>query len=127
MYNLKTGITIKLQQDGDRLYTSVLNKGGNENYLLTETEVNQWETSRLSNDEPKLYIVNTDDGTRRCIAQGITNGKPSFSPDGKFVIWYDTDKQNYYTFNLVTGLTSNITKAISTKIYNEKWDRASQL
>ncbi|WP_449435445.1 alpha/beta hydrolase family protein [Pedobacter steynii] len=73
--------------------------------------------------------------TKEVIAVSLTTGKKikmsqklvtssMVSPDGKFLIYYDGKEQNFFTHELSTGITRNITNGIKTEwgIY-PKWSR----
>src|SRR5205085_970481 len=71
-------------------------------------------------EKKKLYIVNTKTGSRDSIEGSIDNG--SFSPLGKYAIWYDGEKKAYYTYNLKQGIIRNITKKIKYPLFIESAD-----
>lgn len=58
-----------------------------------------------------VFLVSTKDGTRKKIP-GLNNLSGRISPKGKYVIYYDSEQKNYFSFETETGITRNITKNI---------------
>ncbi len=77
----------------------------------------QWEQSGLE----KLYLVNTQDGSRKLVAEKI-RGVENISPKGKFILWYDWKKRHWFTYNIATGATVNITASIKAPLFDEEDD-----
>ena len=44
------------------------------------------------------------------------------SPAGKYVYWYDAVQKNYFTYDVATGLTKNVTAKIKVPLYDEDND-----
>jgi len=111
---------VRLEQENDNpSFNYKLNDGGNDDYLLTGTGVNSWDTHHLSNKGPDLCLVSTKDGSRKCIKKEITNAEADFSPGGKYVYWYDQEKKAYFTYNLQSGVTSNISTKMDDPVFYE--------
>jgi dipeptidyl aminopeptidase/acylaminoacyl peptidase len=55
-----------------------------------------------------IHVVDPSTGTRRQVATKIS-GNAQISTGGKFIIWFDTAA--WYTYNVATGKTTNITAA----------------
>jgi dipeptidyl aminopeptidase/acylaminoacyl peptidase len=77
----------------------------------------QWEQSGLE----KLYLVNTQDGSRKLI-QDKVRGTESISPKGKFILWYDWKKKHWFTYNITTGIIANITASVKVPLFDEEDD-----
>lgn len=121
--NLNDNKVIRLEQENDKpSFTVKLNKGGNDDYLIMETNVNTWESYRLPNERPDVYLVNTKDGSRKCIKQKVLNSQFRFSSGGKYVYWYDAERRAYFTYNIKSKITSNINTKLNTPIFHELWD-----
>ncbi len=111
--NVETGKIIGLetktsQFDGLKLFS----EGSNDDYVLAKSDFNEFETSRLSANEPKIYLINTLTGASEVISEGITNTIRVFSPAGKYVYWSDPIKNMYFTYNIQTGTTTEISALI---------------
>lgn len=124
--NLNDNKVTRLEQERDKSsFNANLNEGGNDDYLLVETNVNSWEGYRLPNERPDVYLVNTRNGSRKCIRHKALNAEFRFSPGGRYVYWYDTEKGAYFTYNIQSGVTNNISEKLDTLILNELWDYSS--
>ena len=133
---------VNAAQELRRSYPAVLNEGdskfialgmedaenvqlideGNANYVLaTSTKGNrvaaQWEGYARQN----AYLVSTLDGTRKIVSDKI-RGFFSASPKGNFIVWYDWKARHYFTYNVATGVTNNITKSIKQPLWDEEDD-----
>jgi dipeptidyl aminopeptidase/acylaminoacyl peptidase len=90
------------------------NRGESDDYFLLTTnpcayQENNW---RYSCRVP-LNIIYTKDGTRRLIKDSLVfSDLNGFSPDGKYVIYYDPQKQAYLSYSIKGEKTLNITRGI---------------
>ncbi len=121
--NLGVDTVIKLELDTDNLQNSQLDKSLNSSYLLTESAGNYKTSIGLPSGAFDCILVNTTDGSRLCIKtqcppfQGMI-----FSPNGKFIYWYDSASTSYYSYNIRTRQIRMISKGVSTKLYSEGSD-----
>ncbi len=74
---------MRVEEIGERLIGATPDIESNYDYLLAESDFNHFEISRLSVNEPEIYLINTDDGSRKCIARGFLDGNFSFSREKK--------------------------------------------
>jgi dienelactone hydrolase len=132
----------QLETDLKRSYTAVIQPGdnkivqlgdenleqislvneGNANWVLGETDKgsrvqSQW----LGNTKTTAYIINTETGQKRLVAKDMAVNFTA-SPAGKYVYWYDDAKRQYFTYNVATGETKNVSAKIKTPLYNEEND-----
>jgi hypothetical protein len=118
---------IRLEDEEDEMSSGLnLNEGGNDNFILLENKVNSWESYRMPNERTNTYLVNTNDGSRKCIIEKLSFSLASFSPKGKYVYWYNPEKKAYFTYNIESGVTTNITDRMPSHIYDEAWDLATE-
>ncbi|MDE7159862.1 MAG: prolyl oligopeptidase family serine peptidase [Muribaculaceae bacterium] len=66
-----------------------------------------------------ISIVNVNDGARRAIGS-VYKETAELSPEGKFVVWFD-DK-DYYSYEIATGVTRNLTSGLNVTMWDEKDD-----
>jgi hypothetical protein len=66
-----------------------------------------------------IYIISTQDGSRRLIKRNVLDRYLRFSPNGRYVIWFDQEKGKWFTYNIVTGVIKGITEGISGSLYLE--------
>jgi dipeptidyl aminopeptidase/acylaminoacyl peptidase len=135
---------VQLGQELRRSYLAVINDNANtitpladescETVLLSNNESNnkyalgistkgyrvqqQWEQNGLR----KLYVVNTEDGTKKPIQEKVRGFNASISAKGGYVLWYDYKQKNWFTYNTSSGAVSNITKGIKVPLYDEEDD-----
>jgi dienelactone hydrolase len=99
-----------------------LTDDGNANFVLaTSTKGNRVESQWLGFPRYNAFIISTADGSRTPIKEK-QRGQITLSPNGKYVIWYDLKERNYFTYNVKTGATTNITKSIPVPLYDEDDD-----
>ena len=102
--------SVSVSDEGNGLYALGRSSKG---YRIQQ----QWEQSGLE----KLYLVNTQDGSRKLVAEKI-RGAENISPKGKFFLWYDSKKRHWFTYNIATGATVNITASIKVPLFDEEDD-----
>ena len=59
-----------------------------------------------------FYVVDLRTGSRKQIAKNV-GGEASLSPAGKYVTWFDRDRQQYYSWNIATSTSAVIGKGIT--------------
>lgn len=64
--------------------------------------------------QTEIYLVSTGDGSRKFITSNLPEKVLSLSPEEKYVVYYDPEQKNYYSYEIATGVRHNITKSIST-------------
>jgi dipeptidyl aminopeptidase/acylaminoacyl peptidase len=104
-----------------------LANGGDGDYVLaqnTERASKHWEPA----DRHSLFLVSTETGERLLIKKNVLDdyafAGTSFSPTGKFVIWYDREKKNYFTFTVQSKIIHNITSNFPVSIFDDSSDFA---
>jgi dienelactone hydrolase len=100
---------------------SIVNEG-DADYMLAQSSkgnrvVSQWSGNELLT----AYIINTTTGNRKLIAKNVLVRFRS-SPMGKYVFWYDEAKKNYFTYNVESGITKNVTATIKVPLYDTEND-----
>ena len=91
-------------------------------FILATTDVGrrietQWQTGSVQD----VYAVSTVNGSRKLIVKDI-RGNVSLSPEGKYLLWYNRENQNWYTHNLATGATVQLNKDIPVSFADEDND-----
>jgi dienelactone hydrolase len=95
---------------------------GNANYVLSQsTKGNRISSQWTGNELNTAYVIFTKDGSRKLIAKNL-NARFRSSPMGKYVFWYDEEKKNYFTYNVATGITKNVTSTIKVPLYDTEND-----
>jgi len=66
-----------------------------------------------------FYLVNLETGEREIVISGH-QGRPSLSPDGKFLSWYEDG--NWYLMDASNHRSRNLTAELDVPFANEDWD-----
>ncbi|WPU90971.1 prolyl oligopeptidase family serine peptidase [Mucilaginibacter sabulilitoris] len=74
----------------------------------------QWE----GGTKQQAYLIDTKSGNKRLI-NASTRARYHISPGGKYVIWFDQEKQNWFCYTIATGKKTNLTGAVGTKMGDE--------
>jgi dipeptidyl aminopeptidase/acylaminoacyl peptidase len=91
-----------------------------DNFLFEEKGVDQSDGYPLHiSSNINLILVNTNDGQRRVIATALNYNALSVSPTGKYIIWFDLQKGQWFTYNVGSGLRRNITEHINSLFAEE--------
>jgi len=115
---LDTGRIVQLGKAGDGQGGPRVCINSAYSYAYVVNDANVKEGYRLLRERPNIYLINLFDGSRKCIASHIRNAWPAFSPAGKFIIWYDIDLHEYYTYNIATRVVRNISKGVPVPLYD---------
>jgi len=111
---------IRLEQEDELLFASLQNVARQADFMVL---IGKWsiadEYSWLESYQTRpFYLISLKDGSRKQIN---TNGKItmafnqlSFSPGGKYLLFYDVKVGSYYSYNLQCGETVNISANINT-------------
>ena len=70
-------------------------------------------------------LVNINDGSRKKIARNFNAGRVDASPGGKYLIWFDNNDKQWYTYNITSGETVNISGKAGVAFHDEKDDHPS--
>lgn len=94
----------------------------NSNYVLGSSDRNnrvqiQWIGRTLKN----AYLINIQDGSRKLIRDTL-DGRYLISPGGNYILWYDMAARHWFTYNVTSGATLNISKNIPTAMFDEEDD-----
>jgi dipeptidyl aminopeptidase/acylaminoacyl peptidase len=119
---IKPGENKIVQLGADDAERITLVNEGNADWVLAESNKgNRIEGQWTGNTKTSAYIINTNDGTKKIVLANLI-GNFDASPAGKYVYWYDNAKKNYFTYDVATGITKNITEKIKVALYDEEND-----
>ena len=71
------------------------------------------------------YLVNINDGSRKQIAKNYNAGRFDVSPGGNYLIWFDSNEKQWYTYNIASGSKANLTAKTGVAFYTEDDDHPS--
>jgi dienelactone hydrolase len=117
----KIGKVILLENEGDRIFQLAPN-GIGEYALACSYKGNHAEYYWRTSARYSYYLVSLEDGSRRLIQNEMPDGENlwSFSGSGKYIIWYDGQKNDFITLNIATGRIANISHQIRTSMFNDE-------
>jgi Prolyl oligopeptidase family len=106
-------------EDAERI--SLVNEGNADWVLATSTKGNRIEGQWNVNVKTTAYVISTSDGSKKLV---LANTRTNFnaSPAGKYVYWYNNEKKNYFTYDVATGTTKNVSEKIKVPLYDEEND-----
>jgi hypothetical protein len=109
---------IKLGQENDNFSLESTGKNNQENLLLINNAAGtlsdyKWFRESLSN----VYMISTRDGSRRLLQKNVMIETPEFSGTGRFIIWYDKMKKNWFIYDVISNCLNNITASIRVPLY----------
>ena len=70
-------------------------------------------------------LVNLNDGSRRQIARNFNVGRFDISPGGNYLIWFDSNDKQWYTYNIASSETVNISGKAGVAFHTEDDDHPS--
>jgi dipeptidyl aminopeptidase/acylaminoacyl peptidase len=106
-------------EDAENVFLA--NEGNADYVLATSTKGSRIEAQWQGYYMPTAWIISTTNGSRKLVKEK-QRGIFSISPEGKYVMWYDMQQKNYFTYKVSTGTITNITKSIKVPMYNEDDD-----
>ena len=67
------------------------------------------------------YLVSLADGSRKKVLEKSPYGA-QISPGGKYLLYFNDDDRNYYSFRVADGKTFNLTAKLGVSLVDETWD-----
>jgi dipeptidyl aminopeptidase/acylaminoacyl peptidase len=115
---VKVQQVIRLEQSDESLYVSPDRITGD--WVVLMDRSSNYEYWWSLSPQPSYYLMSLKDGSRKLLkkeSKSLFNF--SFSPNGKYLAYYDAEKEAYFSCNTLTGNIVNITKSIPTKVSSE--------
>ncbi len=135
--------SLKFEERRKNAYLSVIDLRGDRNKIVRLEQINDGLDMPLSSDNqkyvlmssrnidasfmdyrwrptaiPDMYLVSVKDGSRRLLKKRLISACPQFSLTGKYAVWFDQEKKNWYAYDIALSILKNITHAITSPIYN---------
>jgi len=100
---------IRLEQEDERIV------GHSDSFVLVEHALGNngiYEADWNLAAQLSYWLVSLKDGSRKLIRDHIVNpqGGVELSPGGRWIIYYDFGRKDYFSYETTTGITRNITK-----------------
>jgi dienelactone hydrolase len=102
----------RLEQEEDKNGTNYIDDYSN--WIVTESDIvgdprdSKWNIRT----RPNIYIVSTKDGTRRLVARRLLYSNMSFSPSGRYLIWFDRQQSQWFSLNIIQNRKRKLTEGI---------------
>ncbi len=114
----KNGFVIRLTNENESIASDFDNNNIDENILI-KTNFN-YDSDWLSDVRSSLYIFNVKKNIRKVVNKHmiLDNGNLSKS----YVLYYDAEKRQYFTYSIKTGNTINVSKSIKEPLYDVEGD-----
>jgi len=105
-----------------KLPSAVLVNEGNANFVLASSDFGrrieaQWSGTTLKD----YYLVDTKNGQRKKIIEQL-NGDAYASPSGNYIIYFDENRSNWYTYQIATGKITQLNTGLNIKFADEQND-----
>lgn len=78
-----------------------------------------------SNPLADLYIIDMETGTPKMIVEHDYMSQVNVSPDGKYMVWYNPDKKDWFSYSPEKDVVRNISQKIEYPLWNEMHDTPS--
>ncbi|WP_316736926.1 prolyl oligopeptidase family serine peptidase [Pedobacter aquatilis] len=97
-------------------------KEGDADYVLASTDFGRRIESQWSGSTTRdYYLVNTKTGERKKIIDKL-NGNAMASPGGNYVIYFDENTSNWFTYNIASGKVVQLNTGLTVKFADEEND-----
>lgn len=109
---------IQLQQISDNPYLFGTNLP--DNYFLIAKPIRDtcnFYNNRIAESSYDVFVASTKNGARMAVRQKLVTRNIQFSPGLKYLFWYDGNSNNWFTFNLKTGITKNVSINVKDRLY----------
>lgn len=116
---INPGKVIQLESRDTAIVFSMGDNPGNE-YRLISNAVNEFESYWNKDNIADYQLVSIKDGSRNRILPALqVVSFCQLSPDEQFVTWYESAKQNYFSYEVATGIIRDITQAIKVPLNSD--------
>lgn len=112
-----------VQLEDEYLRDSYMADKNDAEYVLAVTDTAkrvsmQWQGTTLK----QAFLVSTRTGERIAINPKAAKSRFQLSPQGNYVVWYDYDAKNWYSFAVATRKTTNLTAKTGVAMADEEND-----
>ncbi len=117
-----------LERDGDDIFSGLNSDKENDDYILIKNQRGDETEYRWNKAaQPSIFLVSTKDGSRKLLNQNLVVRYPGVyrvSYSGKYVLYFNQEDLQYYSYEIDSSVIRNLTKDISNNWHNENNDNA---
>ncbi len=95
----------------------------NNDFVVVSNKKNFYDNWWKTYEQKTSYLVSLKDGTRKLLDRNNNTTDYSFSPGGKYLIYYNTQEQDYFSYHLTSGEIYNISQTITAPLGNRRLSR----
>jgi dipeptidyl aminopeptidase/acylaminoacyl peptidase len=117
LHSIEKGVT-RLQVEADKGRDIVVDDSGE--WAVTESNIvgNPRKIQNIA-ARPDIYLISTRDGSRRVIKKRLVWDYWRFSPSGKYLIWFDRQQGNWFSYNITLNKMRNFSGSVNRPVYME--------
>ncbi|HTF31023.1 MAG TPA: prolyl oligopeptidase family serine peptidase, partial [Flavitalea sp.] len=109
--------------DAENIY--LVDEGNADFVIATSSKGSRIESQWQGFAKQSAYVISIAGGNRKTIKEKH-RGLFTVSPQGKYVTWFDGAAKNYFSYNVGTGAIKNISKKITTPLYDDEDDHPDE-
>jgi dienelactone hydrolase len=113
--NIASKKITQINYENEKMLTAV---SPNEFVLIENRSGDQYEWNWNQKSRSSIYLVSLRDGSRKLIGKNVPEDvrmSYTFSNTGQFVVYYDAEQKGYFSYEISTARSKNITAGISAK------------
>ena len=111
--NLQTDRVIRLENSSEELVTYPGAVPADFVVISDKRDCFWWEEKKKT-----YYLLSLKDGSRKLLGDGWSSHF-SFSPFGKYIVYFNGKKGKYFSYDMTSGAEKNISEAIPVRLENE--------
>ncbi|GAB3032040.1 S9 family peptidase [Spirosoma pulveris] len=94
----------------------------NSRYLLGLSDLPYQVQASWDPGHTDLYLVDTQNGEKKRIANDIMASQPKLSPEGKYAYWFDERDSLWRAWSVADGKRLDLTRGLPSKFFDEEHD-----
>lgn len=110
----------------DAPFVSVPDKGMADYSIAVNDKKYRIQSQWSSDPAVDIYSMNIKDGSQKLLLENSGILGASFSPDGTYVVGYDSRQRQWVLLNVLTGVITDLTKDLGVAFYDESHDTPSE-
>ncbi|MFP4064192.1 MAG: alpha/beta hydrolase family protein [Bacteroidales bacterium] len=120
VYHINSGKMVQLE-DEDMSTVSMDGDYDNMIALGFDTSPYEIESQWMGGSRRDVYLVDLEDGSREMVLEAVRSSL-TLSQDANYLLWYDPDDREWFSYDIRRDQTVNITEDIDVPLYNVDHD-----